>query len=52
MEQEFECEFGCECDAPRRPERAELTREQAVQLLEEKIQRILRSRELQRQVGG
>lgn len=52
METEFECEFGCECDAPRQPERAELTRDEAVRLLEEKIQRILRSRELQRQVGG
>jgi hypothetical protein len=52
METEFECEFGCECDAPRRPVREELSREEAAQLLEEKIQRIQRMKDLQRQVGG
>jgi len=52
METEFECEFGCECDAPRQPERAELSREEVVRLLEEKIQRIQRMRDLQRTVGG
>jgi hypothetical protein len=48
---EQECEFGCECDAPRQPVKTELSHEEVVQLLEEKIQRILKTRDLHRQVG-
>lgn len=36
------CDFGCECDSPSQVDPVELSREELVRLLEEKIQRVKR----------